>query len=467
MKQADTDIIALLSQIRDAGAAAETDPLALHAILVGKTVFVDSVNGVDATGVRGDASKPFLTGRAAITAASSGDTVHFRPGTYNQTGFGKAGVTFFFEQGAICDGSEAEPEEILIFRSTTLVSPIVFGLGRFETAAGLPVIYPDPVSHHLEGRTFKQTGTGARISPIYISDSPTASNKITVVAHEEISTAATDSESAELFTLPAEAIWWRGGLMHITSPLISGRASLSYDCVPAIDGYITADRIVGRIQTASEAATAAGTGSSSAALWVVTKTFQPHSALVASTVLSLNTPNKFYLTAQKMFGSVFIGTSNGPAYITLDKWEATATAAGAVRVFAQLDSTSEIVIKGRPTLDPKAFTGASIVSSGSDVTIYGMRLVGNSGLNGLSITAGKLRLVDCLIDTSANASTSPITKSGGVLILDNCTLISGSAASITAATAQNVIVYNSRANVAKHANVTIQVGTLTVDAAVA
>lgn len=49
----------------------------------GNTVFVDSINGSDATGARN--GPPFLTVQAALAVAVSGDTVVVLPGTYNLT----------------------------------------------------------------------------------------------------------------------------------------------------------------------------------------------------------------------------------------------------------------------------------------------------------------------------------------------------------------------------------------------
>jgi hypothetical protein len=54
----------------------------------GKTIYVDSINGNDGTGTRGDFGKPFLTILAASTATgiTSGDTIQVRPGSYTETG---------------------------------------------------------------------------------------------------------------------------------------------------------------------------------------------------------------------------------------------------------------------------------------------------------------------------------------------------------------------------------------------
>jgi hypothetical protein len=58
---------------------------------VGRTIFVDSVNGSDTTGARGRADLPFLTVTAALAATgiTAGDVVFVRPGTYNEA----AGLT--------------------------------------------------------------------------------------------------------------------------------------------------------------------------------------------------------------------------------------------------------------------------------------------------------------------------------------------------------------------------------------
>lgn len=65
-------------------------------LLTGNIVWVDRVNGDDATAVRGNAGFPFLTVQAALTNALSGDIVQLRPGIYDLPAAGisiPAGVT--------------------------------------------------------------------------------------------------------------------------------------------------------------------------------------------------------------------------------------------------------------------------------------------------------------------------------------------------------------------------------------
>lgn len=69
-------------------------------INTGKTLWVDSVNGVDSTGARGVLTKPYLTLGAAKTAATSGDTVRVLAGTYNENNLAKNGVNWWLDPGA-------------------------------------------------------------------------------------------------------------------------------------------------------------------------------------------------------------------------------------------------------------------------------------------------------------------------------------------------------------------------------
>ena len=81
-------------------------PVALEAALTatevktGNLVWVDAVNGDDATGLRGRLQKPFKTLTAAKTAAQSGDTITVLPGVYNEKNLLKNGVNWHFLLGA-------------------------------------------------------------------------------------------------------------------------------------------------------------------------------------------------------------------------------------------------------------------------------------------------------------------------------------------------------------------------------
>lgn len=70
-------------------------------VLTGETLWVDAVNGNDSTGARGVFNKPFLTVQAAVTAASSGDTVYVRRGTYTSGCVLKDGVDIDHDPGVL------------------------------------------------------------------------------------------------------------------------------------------------------------------------------------------------------------------------------------------------------------------------------------------------------------------------------------------------------------------------------
>jgi len=55
-------------------------------LLVGNSLFVDSVNGNDGTATRGNESLPYLTVGAAITDSLSGDVIYVGPGDYPESG---------------------------------------------------------------------------------------------------------------------------------------------------------------------------------------------------------------------------------------------------------------------------------------------------------------------------------------------------------------------------------------------
>jgi hypothetical protein len=124
--------------------------------------------------------------------------------------------------------------------------------------------------------------------------------------------------------------------------------------------------------------------------------------------------NDFHWTAQKHLGQIVVNSGVGALnQIDIDLLEDTGVDAGSFMVSNVL----------------------------GDAIITGMYFKSSGTTNGFSISAGTLRLVNCIIDTSANPSANPITVSGGTLILDDCTLIPHASANlIEAATPQTVTI---------------------------
>lgn len=434
MKQADRDIIALLNQIRDAGAAAETDPLALHSIPVGKTVFVDSVNGNNATAVRGDASKPFLTIAAAVLAMQANDrlvigagfTVNsashaFQPETIPGSAHGsiiQIGAGDGYYNGGDY-GWEILSDIISSEAGFALWGPCRVIANRINCTAGPAIQWP-PNETTLDTHVSANLITGAKIAEPSANswvdlgeEGASLAGAVYIKANQLISTSASNT-----------AVDWPSGTNNV----------LDGDELPVA----TADRV----------------------FWVDALLIKSAGA-VAGIYSPQSDGTKLYITAQKALGAgalAAIAVQAGKLWSNIDKLTSS-------HIFLSLTGGESWHDIRNLEVGTTAAQFAINCTGGTHV-IKNARFIGGASNKGVNITGGTLILENCHINTSANATTNPITKSGGTLILKNCSLVAeGTRDSIAAADAQNVKVYGtSVANKAKHANVTIQVGTLTVSA---
>lgn len=105
-------------------AAAQSFPTA-------NTIWVDQVNGSDATGERGKMAKPVLTLSYAKSIALSGDLIYVRPGTYNENDLAKHNVTWWFEAGAKVYYTSGGDSTVALFNVATNEICNVFGEGEF------------------------------------------------------------------------------------------------------------------------------------------------------------------------------------------------------------------------------------------------------------------------------------------------------------------------------------------------
>ena len=55
----------------------------ITSVPVGRTLYVDAINGNDGSGARGLLEKPFATIAAAVAASTSGDSIQVGPGTFD------------------------------------------------------------------------------------------------------------------------------------------------------------------------------------------------------------------------------------------------------------------------------------------------------------------------------------------------------------------------------------------------
>jgi len=144
--------------------------LPANELLVNETVYVDAVNGNDGTGAVGNMSKAYATITAAKTAASVGDIVHVRPGTYQEDDICKDGVAMYFDKGAIVhptDAQQTASTKAILHADGFVNQLVILGHGEFisdcsyaPTATG--VGYFDTDSVHCE--FFQATYTNGNAS---------------------------------------------------------------------------------------------------------------------------------------------------------------------------------------------------------------------------------------------------------------------------------------------------------------
>jgi len=141
----------------------------------GNTLWVDSVNGNDGTAVSGRLTKPYLTVDAALNAATSGDTVIIRPGTYTESGLTLSGGVALISEGGysqITIGDNAATSDIIAaqdgawIEGITIAVPAGAGLAGVRYTGGIAGTFSAyNMSYSGDGATgagdgFVKTGTG-------------------------------------------------------------------------------------------------------------------------------------------------------------------------------------------------------------------------------------------------------------------------------------------------------------------
>jgi len=81
-------------------------------------IYVDAVSGSDTTGT-GSSSRPYATLTKAQTIATNGQTIYAVRGTFSESGLGKQGVNWYFNDGTFLSGSSAIPFFLGATNSTT------------------------------------------------------------------------------------------------------------------------------------------------------------------------------------------------------------------------------------------------------------------------------------------------------------------------------------------------------------
>ena len=166
----------------EAGSTGSTGP---QNIPINRTLFVDAQFGNNATAVREDLSKPYLTLAAALASALPLDTIYVHPGNYVEDNLVlKDLVNWYFEEGAFVNnvntsifldsapvtlnilgyGEFSSNNSILTINSA---SNITFRGEKFTNTAALPMFLIASLTlstFNLSGSTFNSSSTGTIIS---------------------------------------------------------------------------------------------------------------------------------------------------------------------------------------------------------------------------------------------------------------------------------------------------------------
>jgi len=418
------------------------------------TLFVDLVYGNNATATREFLSLPYASPLTASAAASSGDLIVFRPASFTVSeNMGADGVNWYFPAGTTVSASGDLESGIFDDSANGLNAPFSFtvdgaGVISYEsTGETTPLV-------HAINITNASSEVVIRCKKVIGDTNDDGSDSSGAVAVFDGSLELTCEEV--LSTGKGYCVYWENGDLSVKAHKLIGtqNAAISSNIQSTPTGKFWVEAL-DVTSSASSVITTAG-NQTTARVWINAQEIYAASGFKA---VDIQGSEKIYITAQKISNSgaesaVFM--SSGELWLRVDKITADDT------MLELTGGTSWIDLQ---ELEVGSATAAyCIVCSGGTHVIKGARFTGGASSLGINVTGGTLTLIDCYINTAANASARPITKSGGTLILQNCALVAEATQdSIEASTAQNVKVYGtSVANKAKDANVTIQVGTLTV-----
>lgn len=416
---------------------------------VGRTIYVDEEQGDDGTGDPYDASKPYASIAAALADATAGDLIHVRPGDYAVSGpIATNGVNWHFDAGAIVTFDDEDPVT-------------AYGLWDDQGAACSYTVTGAGVFR----RTTNNTGETAGITNVQVSH---ASSKVYIQCLDITITDAAEwlircvNQTAGELTIECrdiistgyrcEGVWWTNGAMRVRGRYCIAGQNAFYsdvDSAPTGEAYLDFNEYRANRGTVIYCD---GTNAD-AAVWLRGEIFRATPMATESiTSIYVAGANKLYVEAQKVFGAILLQGST-VAYIRADK--VSPTFETDQRLLLHAGGTNYIQINHWDSVgsDQAPIT----VDSGGELHLIGGTLEGDADSLGISVSGGALFARNFYIDTTANDGTSPLTVSGGTVILDGCSLVAESGEpSITAGSAQTV---QSRGttylSTAPHGNITL------------
>jgi hypothetical protein len=408
-------------RVNPAGTAWEWFTLQQNKVIVKNMIFVSSENGNDDTALIERMDFPFATRSAALAAASDGFTIVVFPGSYTNTGLAKNGVDWFTFPGV-----------------KNYIDAPLYGLGSPFTSnfnvTGDEYIYPPEDDQNNEDVAIV-TCSGTSVINITIGGyevpysgryaildenanvNITSKGRIYSISHPN---ANSDVANDASLTINAPEIYFNAGLYtHAGSPRITVNAS---------------NRNVFYVDIAD-------LGVSSATLL-----YNSGGTIIVNGPISAgNAPYSSFEALIRNTGSALKTVING------DVVNGTSYASTSQRIMVSQGGIVEI--NGNIT----GYRGLSV--SGGTAYLNGSIVIDNNNASAFTQSAGTVYINNRIKNLKNNSASHAVLKSGGTMILDNAKLIvtHASANSISAATAQNVVVMSGYSNVGADVDVT-QIG---------
>lgn len=394
----------------------------------GNLLWVDK-SGNDGTAVAGRSEKPYLTIAAAVAAASSGDTVVVRPGTYDERNLLKNGVYLHFEAGAVVEYTGTNDGAIFDDSATGAngaVETKITGDGRFiyagtSAAATTPHVFNiTNAGTHIDctaQEAFMNMTTTPASAPAAIFQS---AGYIKFLGH------AIEANVGAL-GVNASCYKWEGGDSDIVVErlLATGNAYIVWGDGTAASStsWVKANRITSGnfppIQYDSVDATAR--------LNVDVMTLTSNSLSVGATAGTVVTTNSgvIFLRADRIIVPVVnaygFGVSGGTLYLTAAEIEDPGTN-NSFGTFT-ITSTGTCYVKGHTITRTSA--GKIFNVTGGSLYVQGENLTSNA-TTGLAsrvifVSGGAATFADCTISMTGRAL-APVSCSGGALSLSGCVI---------------------------------------------
>lgn len=395
----------------------------------GNILWVDAINGNDSTGTRGRFDKPFITITAANVAASSGDVVNVRPGTYDEGSVLKNGVHLHLQTGAILSYSGTTFDGVITDTAAVIIARIS-GNGIIQRVS------PNAGGRHVISITNASSSVEIVAADIFNTPSDAANGDSACVYQTAGILNVYANSIVSTFTgSGSDTLWWQNGQGTIRAGLIkstgaSTSAAIYSNCStsPTGDWHIFADRIEANQWAMSDLST-----NSSAVVWVRANTIKTTGTHAFFGFFNTDVA-KIYIVAEKIFGKLKRGGQL--LYVTAQKLEAVGNnpviyevgTSGVSRYqigqIAENGATGVMVDAAGGTTylelgDYVASTSSGILVEGGNLNING-GVINTSAINSidaLTVTSGTLNLQGCSV--TSNVAKKDINQSGGTVNVIN------------------------------------------------